>query len=122
MNSLEKLSVQQFKLTSEVKRLRALSGSSLSKCMDDEKGPIQSIATGKFCNCHVEAARYDFEALTPKSFGDEHYSFEELLMEYCCEHCNEWYRIQRKEILPLKRKLRSVRAAITKAGKKLSAA
>lgn len=123
VNSLESLSVQQYKLTSEIKRLRALSGSHLEKCMDQPcDGGLFSLVRNKVCHCHVEAARDDFEALKPKSYDDEQYTFEELLLEYCCEHCTEWHRIQRKEILPLKRKLRSVRAAITRAGKKLAAA
>ncbi|WP_407201284.1 hypothetical protein [Citrobacter werkmanii] len=119
--SLEKLAVQQFQLTVEIKRLRSLSGSHLEKCMDSPcDGPLLSVVRNKICHCHVEAARDDFDALKPKSYEDEYYPFEELLREYCCEHCNEWHRIQRKEILPLKLKLRSVRAAITKAGKKLA--
>ncbi|MFP2504596.1 hypothetical protein [Buttiauxella gaviniae] len=122
MSPLEKLSVQQYQLTKEIRRLRTLSGSHLEKCMNDGPEHIESKARGKPCACHVEAARDDFEALKPKSYEDENYTFEELLYEYCCEHCNEWHRIQRKEILPLKLKLRSVRSAITKAGKKLSAA
>ena len=119
--SLEKLAMQQFLLTVEIKRLKSLSGSHLEKCMDSPcDGPLLSKVRNKICHCHVEAARDDFEALKPKNHEDEYYPFEELLSEYCCEHCNEWYRIQRKEILPLKLKLRSVRAAITKTGKKLA--
>ena len=122
MSPLEKLSVQQYQLTKEIRRLRTLSGSHLEKCMNTGPAPLESAVRKKPCSCHVEAARDDFEALKPKSYQDESYTFEELLYEYCCEHCNEWHRIQRKEILPLKLKLRSVRAAITKAGKKLLAA
>lgn len=121
--TLEKLAVQQYKLTQEIKRLRTLSGSHLEKCMDLPcDGPLYSLVRKKICHCHVEAARDDFEALKPKTHDDDYYPFEELLSEYCCEHCNEWHRIQRKEILPLKLRLRSVRAAITKAGKQLATA
>ncbi|MGQ3910006.1 hypothetical protein [Enterobacter hormaechei] len=121
-SALEKLAVQQYQLTAEIRRLKKLSGNQVDNCMNTGEGPLESKVRGKVCNCHVEAARDDFEALKPKSFEDEHYTFEELLLEYCCEHCTEWHRIQRKQILPLKLKLRSVRAAITKIGKNLEAA
>lgn len=125
MNSLEKLAITQFQLVGKIREWKSKSGECLEKCeiqkssMDVEV--FQRYVTKGFVN-HIQAARHDFLTQKPE-YLDGMDSFEEILHNnFSCPHCLEWHRIQRKEILPLKRQLASVRGAITRIGKRLSAA
>ncbi|MEI7219337.1 hypothetical protein WCT79_20310 [Pectobacterium carotovorum] len=119
MNNLEKLSVQQAVLTAEIKEWKSKSGDSIDKC--EAESDEDFCRRNKECGKHIQAARKIF--LSQDGYYYERVSFGEILMnEFCCPHCHEWHRIQRKEILPRKLKLRSVRAAITRIGKKLNTA
>lgn len=119
MNSLEKLAVRQFELTTAIKRWKTKSGLEIFECEQKEDEELCQRYAGKFTN-HIQATKHEFETQEPE-WPDGRTSFGEILSnDFDCPHCDEWYRIQRKEILPLKLQLRSVRAAITRIGKRLS--
>ncbi|RZN40427.1 hypothetical protein FEK48_13340 [Escherichia sp. E2593] len=117
--SLEKLAIQQYELTTEIKRLKKLSGEIIEKCHPED---IESNDPAKGYFNHIQwVIQLHKEQEPDYPFGPE--SFGDIFnAEVTCPHCREWYRIQRKEILPLKRKLGSVKGAITKAGKRLATA
>lgn len=121
MDTLEKLAIQQFKLSSEIKRLKSLSGEIIDKCQQSPIDGNDPLRRGDINHIQMVVRLHRDQKADSQYYEWE--SFEDILCaEVSCPHCLEWHRIQRKEILPLKRKLKSVRGAITKAGKRLSAA
>lgn len=117
-NSLEKLAIQQYKLSTEIKRLRRLSGEIIDKC---QQSPIDVGDQSKGYVNHIQMVAEFYKGQKADSEYYQWESFEDILCaEVACPYCLEWHRIQRKEILPLKRQLSSVRGAITKLGKRLA--
>lgn len=116
--SLEKLAAQQYVLSTEIKRLRRLSGEIIDKC---QQSPIEEGDHVKGYLNHIQMVAAFYKGQKADSEYYQWESFEDILCaEVACPHCLEWHRIQRKEILPLKRQLSSVRGAITKLGKKFA--
>lgn len=121
MKTLERLAKRQFELSSEIKRLKVLSGEIIDKCQQLPINDGDPLRRGDVNHIQMVARLHREQKADSEYYQWE--SFEDILCaEVSCPHCLEWHRIQRKEILPLKRQLCSVRGAITKAGKRLSAA